>query len=207
MIDVMASFTTLIPFMDGPSTRDLWSDGMCWTVRTSMWMRQDGIHLHLEQTHFWDWRALVAFAAVSHRPISPQTSERTLDVESVVVLLSAANKVLPSLTSPETCVLHISLLHILNNSFSLATRDGLAQLASEDDDELQAVHETILSQVVIPSEKWICDLCVNRLSMIVGVQSRHFEDVHADLLEMCACHHPTMDVVLHVPVSLPIQVV
>ncbi|KAK2947849.1 hypothetical protein BLNAU_17269 [Blattamonas nauphoetae] len=58
-----------------------------------------------------------------------------------------------SLSLAESLAIHISLLHILNNSFSLATPDGLKYLDIEDRNEQQAVHEVVLQQVLAPSEK------------------------------------------------------
>ncbi|KAK2952646.1 hypothetical protein BLNAU_12474 [Blattamonas nauphoetae] len=67
--------------------------------------------------------------------------------------------------------IHINLMNSINHSLWLATPRRLAKLGIEDNNEEQAVHKTILKQVVTPSETCICHLCVSRLSIIDGKQS------------------------------------
>ncbi|KAK2955237.1 hypothetical protein BLNAU_9789 [Blattamonas nauphoetae] len=71
-----------------------------------------------------------------------------------------------SLSFDEAVDIHIDLIHILTASFSFTFPDTLATLKIPDCDEQQSVHETVLHQVLIPSEKYICHLCVNRFSII-----------------------------------------
>ncbi|KAK2960168.1 hypothetical protein BLNAU_4721 [Blattamonas nauphoetae] len=79
-----------------------------------------------------------------------------------------------SLSFAETVDIHINLMEIIQITLWLATPFGLTQLGFEDGDEQQAVHETVLTQVVAPSEKYIWDLCVNRYSIVDGDQSKFF---------------------------------
>ncbi|KAK2940992.1 hypothetical protein BLNAU_24096 [Blattamonas nauphoetae] len=86
----------------------------------------------------------------------------------------------------------------------LATPRGLTELKIQDRDEQQAVHETVLKQVLAPSEKYICHLCANRLSIVDGEQSRSFLTLIAQLLEICPYYQPTLEVVLNMPILLTI---
>ncbi|KAK2964074.1 hypothetical protein BLNAU_1155 [Blattamonas nauphoetae] len=68
-----------------------------------------------------------------------------------------------------------------------------------------AVHETILKQVLVPSEKYICHLCMNRLrsdstvcgSDISALQSPHPLPERSQFSPNMACHHPTNQPLSH----------
>ncbi|KAK2940587.1 hypothetical protein BLNAU_24501 [Blattamonas nauphoetae] len=66
-----------------------------------------------------------------------------------------------SLSFTEAVDIHINLMKIISNCVLLATLNGLARLCIKDGNEQQALHETMLKQVLIPSENYICHLCVN----------------------------------------------
>ncbi|KAK2942367.1 hypothetical protein BLNAU_22710 [Blattamonas nauphoetae] len=101
--------------------------------------------------------------------------------------------------------IHISLMTSLSFSLELPTLGTLAFHKINDRNEQQAVHETVLKQVVVPSEKYIWHLCVNRHSIIDGKQSFRFLALLARLLEICPYYQPTMEFVLHMPVVLTIS--
>ncbi|KAK2960171.1 hypothetical protein BLNAU_4724 [Blattamonas nauphoetae] len=109
-----------------------------------------------------------------------------------------------SLSFAETVDIHISLMEIIHLTLRLATPHSLARLGLKDGDEQQAVHETVLQQVLAPSEKYIWDLCVNRYSIIDGELSTYFLDVIAQLLQISSYYRPTMEIVLHMPIFLAI---
>ncbi|KAK2952940.1 hypothetical protein BLNAU_12116 [Blattamonas nauphoetae] len=102
-----------------------------------------------------------------------------------------------SITFAETVEIHIYLLKIIWFSLWVSTQDGFTQLGIEDDDEQQAIHETVLKQVLVPSEKYICHLCANRYSIVNGEQSRDFVTFLARLLRICPSYQRTVDFVLH----------
>ncbi|KAK2953982.1 hypothetical protein BLNAU_11084 [Blattamonas nauphoetae] len=105
-----------------------------------------------------------------------------------------------SLSFAETVDIHVHLLKMLRHSLWLAYRRGLAQLEIEDGNEQLAVHETILKQVLVPSEQYICHLCENRFSIIDGNQSWNFLDLLARLLLISPYYQPTMEFTLHMPI-------
>ncbi|KAK2954631.1 hypothetical protein BLNAU_10482 [Blattamonas nauphoetae] len=105
-----------------------------------------------------------------------------------------------SLSFTEAINIHDCLFSIITYSISHASSDGLARLGIEDGHEQQAVRETVFQQVLTPSEKYICHLCMNRYSIIEGDQSRRFLELLAQLLEICPYYQPTMEFVLHMPV-------
>ncbi|KAK2950464.1 hypothetical protein BLNAU_14582 [Blattamonas nauphoetae] len=109
-----------------------------------------------------------------------------------------------SLSFAKAADIHIHLLASLTHSLLLATPNGLAQLTIEDADGQQAVHETVLKQVLVPSEQYICHFCVNRFSIIDGVQSMCFMELLAQLLQICPYYQPAMDFVLDLSVFLTI---
>ncbi|KAK2953030.1 hypothetical protein BLNAU_12019 [Blattamonas nauphoetae] len=109
-----------------------------------------------------------------------------------------------SLSFSKAVDIHINLSIIIHKSLWLATPKGLTQLASEDRDEPQAVHETIFKQVVVPSETYIWHLCVNRNSIIEKEQSKNFLLLLAQLLHISPSYQSTMEFALHMPVILTI---
>ncbi|KAK2944941.1 hypothetical protein BLNAU_20117 [Blattamonas nauphoetae] len=109
-----------------------------------------------------------------------------------------------SLSFTEVSYIHLYLMNSIRESLWLATPDGFKQLQIEDNDGQQTVHETVLKQVLVPSEKYICHLCVNHFSIIDGDQSYHFLLLFAQLLRICPYYQPTMEFVLHMPVFFTI---
>ncbi|KAK2950827.1 hypothetical protein BLNAU_14245 [Blattamonas nauphoetae] len=109
-----------------------------------------------------------------------------------------------SLSFAEAVDIHINLMNSLTNSLWLSTPTGLRNLRIEDQDERQAVHETVLKQVVAPSEKYIGRLCRNRFSIVDGRQSSSFLSFLTRLLKICPFYRPTMDIVVTMPVVLTI---
>ncbi|KAK2950719.1 hypothetical protein BLNAU_14390 [Blattamonas nauphoetae] len=109
-----------------------------------------------------------------------------------------------SLSFANAVDIHTYLMIIITYSVWLTTPDGLRHLEISDDDEQQAVHETVFKQVLIPSEKYICHLCVNRFSIIDGDQSTHFLDLLPQLLQISPYYQSTMDFVLRMPVVFTI---
>ncbi|KAK2951658.1 hypothetical protein BLNAU_13397 [Blattamonas nauphoetae] len=96
------------------------------------------------------------------------------------------------------------LLIIIANPVKLATPFGLAELGIEDRNEQQAVAETVLKQVLVPSEKYIWHLCVNRYSILDWDLEEEFMALLTRLLKISPSHQPTMDSVLNMPVILSI---
>ncbi|KAK2963522.1 hypothetical protein BLNAU_1565 [Blattamonas nauphoetae] len=109
-----------------------------------------------------------------------------------------------SLSFTEAIDIHTCLVTIISYSVWLSTQNGLASLKIEDWNGQQAVRETVLKQVIIPSEKYICHLCVNRFSIVDGDQSENFLEILTRLLEIAPYYQPTMDSVLNMPVLLTI---
>ncbi|KAK2940459.1 hypothetical protein BLNAU_24631 [Blattamonas nauphoetae] len=109
-----------------------------------------------------------------------------------------------SLSFTEAVDIHINLMKIISNCVLLATLNGLARLCIKDGNEQQALHETMLKQVLIPSENYICHLCVNCFSIVGDAQMSCFLELLAELLRICPYFQPTMDFVLHMPVVLTI---
>ncbi|KAK2951654.1 hypothetical protein BLNAU_13393 [Blattamonas nauphoetae] len=117
-------------------------------------------------------------------------------------LINALNPL--SLSFAEAIDIHTCLISTISWSLWFSIPYGLANLEITDRDEQQAVRETVLKQVLSPLEKYICHLCVNRYSILVGEQSYFFIDLLAKLLRICPYHHPTMDFVLNKSVILTI---
>ncbi|KAK2954363.1 hypothetical protein BLNAU_10695 [Blattamonas nauphoetae] len=109
-----------------------------------------------------------------------------------------------SLSDAEAVDIHISLMKSIVISLWLTSPNTFAQLEIEDVTEQQAVHETVLKQVLAPSEKYISHVCVNRHSIIDGDQSRFFLELLARLLRIALYYQPMMDFILHLPVILTI---
>ncbi|KAK2953215.1 hypothetical protein BLNAU_11841 [Blattamonas nauphoetae] len=97
--------------------------------------------------------------------------------------------------------IHTCLIEGVNSSVLLAT---LCSLEIKDYYEQQAIHEMFFKRVLIPSEKYIWHLCVNRYSIIDGEQSLEFLFLLAHLLRISPSYQPTMEIVLHLPVVLTV---
>ncbi|KAK2960915.1 hypothetical protein BLNAU_4002 [Blattamonas nauphoetae] len=104
-----------------------------------------------------------------------------------------------SLSFTEAVDIHTSLMTAILNSVWLLTPAGLEELGVEDPDDELAVPEMVFKQVLVPSEKYIWHLCVNRFSIVVGKLSRLFLLLLARLIEISPSYRPTMDFVLHLP--------
>ncbi|KAK2946483.1 hypothetical protein BLNAU_18588 [Blattamonas nauphoetae] len=117
-------------------------------------------------------------------------------------LISSLNP--QSLSFAETGDIHINVMKIISKSVWLATPYKLTELRIEDDDEQQAVYETVLQQVITPSENYIRYLCVNRFSIVDSTLSNEIMVLLTQLIRICPSHHPTMNFVLHMPVGLTI---
>ncbi|KAK2947586.1 hypothetical protein BLNAU_17491 [Blattamonas nauphoetae] len=109
-----------------------------------------------------------------------------------------------SLSFRETLDIHVHLMTIMSRTVWLATPYGLTQLGIADDYEPKTVHETILEQVLVPSEKYIWYLCVNRFLIIDGELCNEFMHLLAELLQISPYFQPMMDFLLHIPVFLTI---
>ncbi|KAK2960914.1 hypothetical protein BLNAU_4001 [Blattamonas nauphoetae] len=109
-----------------------------------------------------------------------------------------------SLSFTEAEDIHTSLMTAIINTFWYSTPNGLRQLGIQAVKEPKAVYETVLKQVLSPSEKYIWHLCVNRFSIVVGEQSRYFMFLLAHLIQICPNHQPTMDFVLNMPIFVTI---
>ncbi|KAK2963952.1 hypothetical protein BLNAU_1029 [Blattamonas nauphoetae] len=109
-----------------------------------------------------------------------------------------------SLSFTKAVDIHTHLVKSLRQSVRISSPRGLAELEIEDLNEQRAVHETVLKQVVVPSEKYICHLCVNRFSIVDGGLSETFLELLAQILRICPYYQRTMDFVLHMPVVLTI---
>ncbi|KAK2954388.1 hypothetical protein BLNAU_10720 [Blattamonas nauphoetae] len=109
-----------------------------------------------------------------------------------------------SLSRADSQEFHVNLLTVISHSVWLAFPNTLAQLRIEDGNGPQTVHETILKQVLVPSEKYICHLCANLFSIVDGQLSTHFLELLTQLLQICLYYQPTMEIVLHMPVVLTI---
>ncbi|KAK2957593.1 hypothetical protein BLNAU_7492 [Blattamonas nauphoetae] len=109
-----------------------------------------------------------------------------------------------SLSFEEAEDIHINIMNVVKSSLWLATPNGLASLKIEDNNEQQAVHETVFQQVLAPSEMFIWHLCANRYSIVDGDQSANFMTLLTRLLQICPFYQQTMDFVVNMPVFLTI---
>ncbi|KAK2960948.1 hypothetical protein BLNAU_4035 [Blattamonas nauphoetae] len=109
-----------------------------------------------------------------------------------------------SLSFTETVDIHTHLMKIITNCFWILTPDGLKKLGIEEGHGEQAVSETVLKQVLIPSKTYICNLCMNRYSIVDRVLSMRFLTNLAQLIQICPYYQPLTQIVLDMPVFLTI---
>ncbi|KAK2957597.1 hypothetical protein BLNAU_7496 [Blattamonas nauphoetae] len=133
---------------------------------------------------------------------SPTVRLALLHADLIPQIVNTLNEL--SLPFTEVSGIHTYLMITINCSIRLATPFGLAQVEMKYYNKQQTVPATVLKQVVIPSEKYIWYLCMNRFSIIDGEQLKHFMELLTQLLEISTYHLRTMDFVLQMPVFLPI---
>ncbi|KAK2952720.1 hypothetical protein BLNAU_12369 [Blattamonas nauphoetae] len=100
--------------------------------------------------------------------------------------------------------IHTGLISTIHSSLRLTTPSYLEKLENTHDNEQQSVHETVLKQVLAPSETYICHLCANRFSIIDESVSNEFMELLARLLHISPYYQPTMDFVLNMPIIFTI---
>ncbi|KAK2951537.1 hypothetical protein BLNAU_13559 [Blattamonas nauphoetae] len=119
-----------------------------------------------------------------------------------------------SLSFAEAKEIHLHLLSVINHSIVhvildvqmyLSTARNHAILDIEDALEQLPIHETVLKQVLVPSEQFIWHLFKNRFSIIDGDLSEEFLHFLAHFLEISPYDQPTRDFVLNMPVILSIS--
>ncbi|KAK2964067.1 hypothetical protein BLNAU_1148 [Blattamonas nauphoetae] len=98
--------------------------------------------------------------------------------------------------------LHYHLMFVIANFLWLSTPFGLASLELSHLHEHQALHETVLKQVLMPSEAYLRHLCVNCHSIVDGNQSTSFVLLLAQILRICPFHDPTFKFVQTLPIFL-----
>ncbi|KAK2956997.1 hypothetical protein BLNAU_8072 [Blattamonas nauphoetae] len=84
---------------------------------------------------------------------SIETRLSVIKADLIPQLITSLN--LQSLSLTEAVDIRANLTQIISRSLILATPDCLEELGSEDGYEQQAVHETVLKQVLAPSEKML----------------------------------------------------
>ncbi|KAK2954010.1 hypothetical protein BLNAU_11112 [Blattamonas nauphoetae] len=133
------------------------------------------------------------------------TAKRRLGLVKADLIPQLINTLNPhSLSFTEAVEIHTCLLKTIFISFWLATPFGLRQLEIEYENEQQYAFETILKQVLTPSENYIWHFCVNRFSIVDRSQSTEFLELLTRLLEISPYYQRTMDFVLNTPVFLTI---
>ncbi|KAK2964015.1 putative Ubiquitin family protein [Blattamonas nauphoetae] len=125
-----------------------------------------------------------------------------IEIDLIPQLISNLNP--QSLSFAEAKYIHTCLISVIADSFWLSTPLGIAALMDEEGYGPQGEHKTIFQQVLVPSEKYIWHLCVNRFSIIDGEQSKYFLALLARLFQLCPSYQPTMDIVFNMPVFLTI---
>ncbi|KAK2948087.1 hypothetical protein BLNAU_16960 [Blattamonas nauphoetae] len=109
-----------------------------------------------------------------------------------------------SLSFAEAEDIHACFISIITSSTWLATQMGLDELEKKHPLERHTMHQTVLDQVLVPSEDYLLHLCVNRFSIIDGDQSSEFMLLLGRLLHISPYYQPTLDFVLDLPIVLTI---
>ncbi|KAK2955009.1 hypothetical protein BLNAU_9940 [Blattamonas nauphoetae] len=109
-----------------------------------------------------------------------------------------------SLSFTESVDIHINVMKSIRRFLWLATPGAQADLKLEDGDEQRAVQKTVLQQVLVPSEQYLCHLCMSRFSIIGRQLSEEFSFLLPAFVQIPPYYQPTMDIVLNMPVFLTI---
>ncbi|KAK2961187.1 hypothetical protein BLNAU_3955 [Blattamonas nauphoetae] len=100
--------------------------------------------------------------------------------------------------------IHACLISIVNSAVLLGTPHLREILTNEHNHDQQRVHETVLQQLLVPSEAYLRNLCTNRHSIIDGRLSAEFMTLLADIILISPFCRPIMDFVVNMPVVLTI---
>ncbi|KAK2944790.1 hypothetical protein BLNAU_20263 [Blattamonas nauphoetae] len=133
---------------------------------------------------------------------SPQNTLSLIEADLIPQLINTLNP-LP-LSFEESVDIHACLISIITSTTWLATQMGLDELENEHPLERQTIHQTVLDQILIPSEVYLLHLCVNRNSIVDGDQSSEFMLLLGRLLHISPYYQPTLDFILNLPVFLTI---
>ncbi|KAK2957914.1 hypothetical protein BLNAU_7090 [Blattamonas nauphoetae] len=136
-------------------------------------------------------KTLIMFCSVKHLYLLVQANL----IPQLIITLNPQ-----SLSFAEAVDIHTCLIQLLSSSLWLATPAGRARLGIEDNDDKQAFHETLLKQVVAPSENYIRHLCVNRFSIIDERQMSNFLHLLGEIVQIGPHYQTAMDSVLSLPV-------
>ncbi|KAK2960848.1 hypothetical protein BLNAU_4245 [Blattamonas nauphoetae] len=104
-----------------------------------------------------------------------------------------------SLSFADSKFIHMNLILTINCSVRQSILSITNSLGIEDPIEAQAVHDTILQQVLVPSEDYIRHICVNRHSMIEADQSYELLILLNGIVRICPYNPQTIDFVLTMP--------
>ncbi|KAK2948139.1 hypothetical protein BLNAU_16939 [Blattamonas nauphoetae] len=95
--------------------------------------------------------------------------------------------------------IHSDLLSIIGRLLWLPTPSNGAYAEIDDPTEQQAVHETILKHVLLPSKDYIRQICSARDLFVDRVFLPDFMTCVAQIILICPFYQPTMDYVLDLP--------
>ncbi|KAK2950451.1 hypothetical protein BLNAU_14569 [Blattamonas nauphoetae] len=130
---------------------------------------------------------------------SCSTKMHLLLVKADLIPQIIVTSTLQSLSFEKVKYIHTYFISIIVHSFWLATPDYLAKPTFKDEYEQQAVHETVLKQVLSPLELYISHLCVNRYSIVERDLSAELMKFIAHILQTSLVYQPAMDFVLNLP--------
>ncbi|KAK2952671.1 hypothetical protein BLNAU_12320 [Blattamonas nauphoetae] len=133
---------------------------------------------------------------------SSQMHLALVKADPIVQIINTLNP--QSLSFAEAIEIHSGLMSSIFYTLWLSTPEALSTLEIEDRNKQRVVHETVLQQVIAPSETYICHLCMNRFSIMDGDQSNDFMNLLARLLHISPYYHRTMDFILNMSVVLTI---
>ncbi|KAK2961991.1 hypothetical protein BLNAU_3047 [Blattamonas nauphoetae] len=120
-----------------------------------------------------------------------------LNADLVPQLISSLQPLTRSFKYPQN--IHSDLLSIIGRFLWLATPSNDAYAEIDDHTEQQAVHETLLKHVLLPSKDYIRQICHTRTVFIDHVFWPDFMTCVAQIILICPFYQPTMDYVLDLP--------
>ncbi|KAK2940443.1 hypothetical protein BLNAU_24644 [Blattamonas nauphoetae] len=126
----------------------------------------------------------------SHFDFSASVRHALVKADLIHQLINTLNP--QSLSFEEAEDIHINIMAIIDHSLHPATPIGLTQMPIKSADDEQDVHETVLKQVLVPSEEYICHLCVNRCLIMDDDLSHEFMLLLAEILRICPYNQQTM---------------
>ncbi|KAK2940593.1 hypothetical protein BLNAU_24507 [Blattamonas nauphoetae] len=139
----------------------------------------------------------------SHSELASTTIRLSLiNLDLIPQLLSAINT--QSLSLEEAPNIVLSLIDVITHSLSLTSPQHRARIEIEHLWGTQAIYDTVLAHILVPSGEFIRHLCLNHHMFHNDSISVKFVPLLMTILQICHYHQPSIDFIQTLPLFITI---